>query len=127
MIAVNVIIANAEGKFLLQMRDNTPGIRSPLLWSFFGGAMEEGEDVLQAAVREIGEELGLVTTTQDFASVGEIESEEQTQAIVRYKHPVEWGAFKVFEGAGAGFFTREEALLLPCSPVAHRKIDLFLV
>jgi len=47
------------GRYLLQLRDNKPGIFFPGHWGCFGGASDPGESPQQTLVRELGEELGL--------------------------------------------------------------------
>lgn len=44
-------------RFLLQLRDDEPGISYPNQWSFFGGEIELGETPWQALQRELEEEL----------------------------------------------------------------------
>lgn len=56
-LGVQVWVRNSEGKFLLSQRH--PCKKKPLLWEATGGAVDAGEDTLSAAVREVGEELGL--------------------------------------------------------------------
>jgi len=56
-LGVQVWVRNAEGEFLLSQRH--PCKKKPLLWEATGGAVDAGEDTLTAAVREVGEELGL--------------------------------------------------------------------
>ena len=46
-----------DHKYLLQLRDNDPAISYPNTWSFFGGAVEEGESFEEALKRELEEEL----------------------------------------------------------------------
>ena len=52
-----LLIENAEGKILLQLRDNTQAIPYPNCWGTFGGQIEDGETSEQAIRREIKEEL----------------------------------------------------------------------
>lgn len=56
-LGVQVWVRNDEGKFLLSQRH--PCKKKPLLWEATGGAVDAGEDTLAAAMREVGEELGL--------------------------------------------------------------------
>lgn len=53
-----VILPCFDGKILMQLRDNKPGIVFPGQWGFFSGAVEDGETPLECAKREIYEELG---------------------------------------------------------------------
>ena len=55
-IAVGLLVA-ADGRILLQLRDNKPGIASAGRWGFFGGHIEPGERPSEAFLREMQEEL----------------------------------------------------------------------
>jgi len=55
---VAVAILYQEDRYLLQLRDNIPGIVYPDHWGFFGGHLEAGESPEQALLRELIEEIG---------------------------------------------------------------------
>ncbi|MGA7953782.1 MAG: NUDIX domain-containing protein [Gloeobacterales cyanobacterium] len=55
---VSIAILYREGRFLLQLRDNIPGILYPGYWGFFGGHVELGETPEVAMRRELLEEIG---------------------------------------------------------------------
>lgn len=57
--AVAAILLDPAGRYLLQHRDDKPGIWFPDHWGLFGGALEGGEEPRAALARELGEELGL--------------------------------------------------------------------
>ncbi|MBW4492645.1 MAG: NUDIX hydrolase [Oscillatoria princeps RMCB-10] len=57
-IHVAIAILYRDGKFLLQLRDNIPGILYPGHWAFFGGHMEPDETPEVAVQRELLEEIG---------------------------------------------------------------------
>jgi 8-oxo-dGTP pyrophosphatase MutT (NUDIX family) len=57
--AVAAILVDPEGRYLLQRRDDIPGIWFPGHWGFFGGAIEPGEEAVGATLRELEEEIGL--------------------------------------------------------------------
>ncbi|MGD1809391.1 NUDIX hydrolase [Dapis sp. BLCC M126] len=54
---VAIAILYREGKFLLQLRDDIPGIAHPGKWAFFGGHIEPGETSEAAVKRELAEEI----------------------------------------------------------------------
>ncbi len=103
-----IVIANRQGDYLLQFRDGNEGIPFPLSWDFFGGTLEEGETALQNALREIPEELGIAITEEDLQLLGS----DDHVAVFRLAPTLEWGEFRVFEGAGCAFFSKEELLRL---------------
>jgi len=57
--AVAGVIVLEDGRYILQERDDKPGIFYPGHWGLFGGAVDEAETADQAIVRELDEELGL--------------------------------------------------------------------
>ena len=54
----------------MQLRDTKVGIDFPSRWSFFGGQMENKERPLNAARRELREELGIKLNNPVFVSRG---------------------------------------------------------
>jgi 8-oxo-dGTP pyrophosphatase MutT (NUDIX family) len=54
--AVALIVLD-DGRYLMQLRDDKPGIFYPNHWGFFGGAVDEGEEPETALRRELMEEL----------------------------------------------------------------------
>ena len=57
-ILVAMAILFQDGKFLMQLRDNIPGILYPGYWGFFGGHLEPGETPKEGVMREVQEEIG---------------------------------------------------------------------
>ena len=55
---VATAILYQQGRYLMQLRDNIPGIVYPGYWAFFGGHIEPGETPLEAVKREVQEEIG---------------------------------------------------------------------
>ncbi len=70
--AAGLLIIRADGKFLLQHRDEKAR-RFPLYWGFFGGGINDSETPEQAMIREAKEELGIkvvdyrLALEQDFS------------------------------------------------------------
>ncbi|NEP46851.1 MAG: NUDIX domain-containing protein [Okeania sp. SIO2H7] len=60
VVRVAIAILYRDGKFLMQLRDDIPGIIYPGCWGFFGGHIEEGETPEAAVKRELQEEIGYV-------------------------------------------------------------------
>jgi 8-oxo-dGTP pyrophosphatase MutT (NUDIX family) len=60
------LLVDRSGRFLLQRRDNRPDISQPGRISFFGGAREKGENVVDCIVREIAEEIGVKLPPERF-------------------------------------------------------------
>jgi len=55
--AVAALIVLEDGRYVMQLRDPLPEIFYPDHWGCFGGAVDEGENPVQALRRELIEEL----------------------------------------------------------------------
>jgi 8-oxo-dGTP diphosphatase len=62
----SALIIDTRGRFLLQQRDQVPGIAQPGKIGLFGGHREEGETYLECVVREIYEEVGYFISPDRF-------------------------------------------------------------
>lgn len=51
-----------RGRWLIQLRDDIPGIVAPGTWGLFGGHLEPGETAAEALRRELQEEIGWQAT-----------------------------------------------------------------
>jgi 8-oxo-dGTP pyrophosphatase MutT (NUDIX family) len=111
---ISILVRDRLGRSLLQMRDSAAA-NGPLAWSFWGGALEpEDPDHRHAAARELEEELGIVAHAADFIEIGRrTGSDGQEAPLMLLPRPVEWGEFRVLEGAGAGYFRVHEIRQLP--------------
>lgn len=58
-MSAGVILVDREGRVLMQLRDDTPGIMYPEHWGLTGGAALKDETPEQTARREVTEETGL--------------------------------------------------------------------
>lgn len=54
------LIRDPAGRYLLQIRDHSPGVLSPGAYGLFGGAIEDGESADEAVRRELEEEIGWI-------------------------------------------------------------------
>ena len=108
-----------DGRYLLQLRDNKPGIFFPGHWGAFGGGVESGEQSVNALRRELEEELGL--TVAELRPFTRFEFDLTSMGFARVyrdyfevRLPVSAaGSLRLGEGAGFEFFTRDELLALP--------------
>lgn len=54
----SLMLVDEHGRYLMQLRDDIPGILYPGHWGLFGGAIEPGETPEAAMRRELEEEIG---------------------------------------------------------------------
>ena len=54
-----ILIQDLDGRMLFQLRDNNPNISHPNRWGLFGGGINFKEEAIDAAIRELKEELDL--------------------------------------------------------------------
>jgi 8-oxo-dGTP diphosphatase len=72
--AVALAMLERRGRWLIQLRDDIPGIVAPGTWGLFGGHLEPGETAAEALRRELQEEIGWQATdlTPWFSRAGEL-------------------------------------------------------
>lgn len=69
---VQVTLVDPRGRVLMQERDeHAPAW--PDMWCFPGGGLDEGEEPVDGAVRELAEETGVVLTPEDLTDLGGFE------------------------------------------------------
>lgn len=85
-----VILVDRRGWVLLQERDEHPAI-DPEKWSLCGGHLEEGEEFLGGALRELAEETGVVLTPAELELFHHLDLRE-----LGHEHP---GAMAVYAAA----------------------------
>ena len=114
--AVAALIVLDDGRYLMQQRDDIPGIFYPGYWGLFGGAIETGESALEALAREVQEELAYKVDRQryftkvmfdfDFAGIGPLE-----RLFFEVEMPVSALAYlKLGEGRAFDTFSPDEIL-----------------
>ncbi|MBX3162780.1 MAG: NUDIX hydrolase [Deltaproteobacteria bacterium] len=81
IVAVGAIVLDAAGKALLVERARAPGAG---LWTVPGGKVETGETLVQAVVREVLEETGIVVEVGALACVVERIGEGYHYIILDY-------------------------------------------
>jgi 8-oxo-dGTP pyrophosphatase MutT (NUDIX family) len=106
LIPVSLAILYRENKFLMQLRDDIPGILYPGCWGLFGGHIEMGEEPETALKRELIEEIGYqVSQPIKFDCYAD-------ETIIRYIYhaPLTVGVEKLMlqEGWDLGLLTAQE-------------------
>ncbi len=110
---VSAIPVNAEGKILLQQRDDRPDLSYPGHWTTFGGKVEDGETPDEAVRRELLEEIELELPLRLW-KVEDYPTEHDGQKIIvegfiyvgRIDRPV--SEITLNEGQALGYFALED-------------------
>ncbi len=124
-----VILQDREGRLALQLRDDWEGVLWRGCWSFFGGGVEPGETLAEAAVRELLEETGLAVEATALRPYLRVQSTANRRAMLHCFHlraDVTPAQVRVGEGAGFGFFTPAQAAGLDFVPPMRPVLGRFL-
>ena len=114
------------GRYLLQLRDDKPGISAPGVWALFGGQVEPSETAERAVRREVEEELGLRLGRVEF--LWEVDAfNEFHAAICRYSLfqadvTDHWGRHRLTEGRDAAVFAFEQLPRLAMPELIHQQL-----
>lgn len=108
-----VILETVDGKLVFQIRSNKPEVFHAGEISIFGGGIEQGEGPVDAAVREIEEELELILnkTSLEFLGIYEKTREIHGAEGVCYIYiarGIEPDKLRLREGEGIIFLSRGE-------------------
>jgi 8-oxo-dGTP pyrophosphatase MutT (NUDIX family) len=104
--AVAIAILHQDNTFLMQLRDDIPGIAYPGHWGFFGGHLDPDETPEQAIRRELLEEIGYVPPRLDFFC--RMETEQSIRHVFYGPLTVAPGDLRLNEGWDLGLATVEE-------------------
>lgn len=120
-----VLARDAEGRILMQLRDDYAEIAAPGLWSCFGGEVEPGETVEQAARREFFEETGIDISGDALRPLVRIGTTVLNGGILHiYMLDRVVAAHEVRLGEGAGFAFLNKAQLARFDLIANLRETL---
>ena len=109
--AALVLARDGEGRVLMQLRDDRPGIAAPGLWCLFGGGVERGEGPRDAALREFAEETGIALSAEELTPGFCLASLYHPNGLLHVflcARLLELAAPRLGEGAGFAFLTPEQ-------------------
>lgn len=124
-----IAVVYHEGQFLLVKRKKEPNANT---WGFPGGHVELGETALDAAVRELHEETGVIGRAERYLTNIDAITRDGDGAVV-FHYLLAVVACDYIEGmpvaaddvSDAGWFTRVEADALPQSPNLKTVMDFY--
>lgn len=105
------VLLHPDGRVLLQLRDDKPGIDAPGQWSLFGGGMDEHETPEAGMLREVEEEIGFRVTHHRKLIVFEGWRGRFHVYLAAIDEPTE--RLTLAEGAGFGYWTVAEVMTEP--------------
>ncbi len=129
VVAVSAVVTNDAGEILLHKRSDNE------LWSVPGGAMELGESISQAVIREVKEETGFAVEVERLVGIysdpGHIvaysDGEVRQQFSICFACRVIGGDFaESDESLDVRFFTPADVSRLPMSESVRLRVNHFL-
>jgi 8-oxo-dGTP diphosphatase len=118
-VHVAIAILYQQDKFLMQLRDNIPGILYPGYWGLFGGHLEDGETPDAALQREVMEEIGY--TMPQFFQFRCYADDTVVRHVFHAPLLVELNQLVLNEGWDMGLLTPEDIYQGRCySPIADQ-------
>ena len=118
--SAHVLFVNADNQVLLRLRDDRPDLPYPGQWDLVGGAVEAGETLVEAAIREIKEEIDLdITDLEYFGEYPELVHNNVFVAPLNL--PLE--AIELNEGQCLRYATAEQRFSLPLVSWVSKLLD----
>ncbi len=120
--AVKAIIFNADGKILLQKRDNYKNLPFANCWNFFGGLVEKNESLIAALRRELNEEISYIPKNIKNVAFDWTWKSEWKQTVNHF-YPLLWDGqisdLNLKEGQEMKWFSLIEILNLDLVPAIY--------
>jgi 8-oxo-dGTP diphosphatase len=107
-VAVALAMLQRDGRWLMQLRDDIPGIVAPGCWGLFGGHLDPGESPEQAVRRELLEEINWQPHTLQLAMVHHIP--RRTAHVFRAELTVPLEQLQLLEGQDMALVSAEALL-----------------
>ena len=118
-----LLIVTDDGGLLLHHRDDKPEIPNPDCWAGFGGAVEEGETVEDAVLREVREETGLQIADPIFLTEAvDHEGDGRAVSLFYIVGDLRPEDIDLSEGAGVGVHRIEDLPELKMTPFVRQAI-----
>jgi 8-oxo-dGTP diphosphatase len=123
-----MLLIVTPGGLLMHHRDDKPGIAHPGCWAGFGGAVEAGETVEEAVVREVHEETGLVVKAPVFLTDAvDHEGDGRLVSLFYIVADLCPADIDLHEGAGVGIQRIADLPGLKVTPFVRRAIGSHLL
>ena len=117
-----LLVVTDDGRLLLHLRDDKPGILHPGCWAGFGGRVEGNESIEEALRREVLEETGIELNDAEFL-VNECDHEGDGDRLAMFvARGIRLDDIELQEGAGVGVHSFDELGALKMSPFVRRAI-----
>jgi 8-oxo-dGTP pyrophosphatase MutT (NUDIX family) len=110
---VSALLVDEQGRLVIQLRDNKPGLLFPAHWATLGGGIEKGETPDEAMRRELEEEISPappVAFWRYFEHTYRVRGEKRMVANHVYvgQLPCALEDMKLFEGERLGAFAAHD-------------------
>ena len=108
---VSVFLRSEENLYLMQLRDDEPSIVFPGHWGLFGGTIESGESVREAAARELKEEIEIRSVPEEFYEFRQyLRAKNFRVHTCFFDLKIPLSKLTLQEGADLGFFSKNNIL-----------------
>ncbi len=115
---MSALLTDQQGKLVIQLRDEKPGLLFPAHWATLGGGIEKGETPDQAMTRELEEEISPAPPVtfwryfeHNYRVRGETRMVSNHVYVGKLACPLE--DIQLFEGQRLGAFGADEIDSLP--------------